>query len=407
MHRLVLLTVLLLLSHTSWAEQAGPSAETFAELTKALQLALNDLHAEQGFPGATAAVAFKDGRLIKLATGKADLEQGVAMTPDHRMPGGSTGKTYAAAVAVILEKEGLWDLDDRLADHVGDEPWFHDIPNQDTITLRQLLRHRSGVENWYDQPAFHEQIAERAARGEAIDSFDRKELIAYVYGLEPLFEPGKGFRYTDVGYILVGEAIEAATGRDYFDVLHEKILFPLGLRLTEKSVKHVANVAQGYAPTPSPLVPGITHMLNEEGDSKIDPELEFTGGGLVNNSGDMARWILALHSGGAISKQAAIDIQAKPDFPTEQENQSGNYYGLGVFVTQQAAGYTTYGHGGYFPGYRSAMQYVPKYGFSTAVQLNTEDGTWSGPPKEGEPERPSAEAVQLRMQAIVIAALNR
>ena len=396
--------VLVLLSTALTAFSGELNDAAFVELTKNLQTKLDSLRKEQGFPGATAAVAFENGRLIKLATGMANVEKGIAMTPDHRMPGGSTGKSYAAAVAVILEQEGLWDLDDKVEKYVGDRPWFHDIANQDRITLRQLLQHRSGLQNWYDQPRFHSMVAEKVKIGKAIDDFSRQELIEFIHGVPQLFEPGEGYRYTDVGFILIGEAIEAVTGQNYFDVLESRALDPLGLNLTGKSQQYNSGSAQGYSPNTSPLVPGVTHMIDDNGYLKFDPELEFTGGGLVNNSGDMARWVIALYTGRAVSKEAAAAIVSPPLHLTEKEKSSGNYYGLGVFVENQPSGIVTYGHGGWFPGYRSEMHYLPDHDFSIAVQLNTELGTWGEkPPGPGE-MRPSADLVQQYLQEIVLQA---
>ncbi len=396
--------LVLLLVPPAWPATLGDAE--FADLAKDLQLTLNQLQAEQGFPGATAAVALGDGRLIKIATGMADVERGIAMTPDHRLMGGSTGKTYVAAVAVILELDGVWDLDDKLSRYLGDRPWYKDIANKDTMTLRNLLRHRSGVENYYDLPRFHELVAEMAKKGRGIDEFSREKLIRFVVGLPPLFEAGKGYRYTDIGYILIGEAIEAVTGEDYFEVLENRLLHPLGLNLTGRSKRRMAGITQGYAPDTGPLVPGITRMLADNGELKFDPALEFTGGGLVNNSGDMARWLVALYSGRAISIDAVRDITAPPDHPTDRENESGNYYGLGVFVRTHANGPTTWGHGGYFPGYRSAMQYLPEHQFAGAVQLNTEAGVWASEPAAPGEKRPNAERALARLQTVVLQALE-
>ena len=128
----------------------------------------------------------------------------------------------------------------------------------------------------------------------------------------------------------------------------------------------------------------------------------------------MARWVQALYTGRAISKRATEQILAPPEFPTEEEKASGNYYGLGVFVTDHPSGGKAWGHGGYFPGYRSEMQYLPDYGFSTAVQLNTEAGTWTKPESEngnsGEGQKvvrySNASVARERLQAVVIAALE-
>ena len=377
----------------------------FADLGKALQIRLDGMREELGFPGATAAVLLEDGRMVKLATGMADVEKGIAMTPDHRVPGGSTGKTYAAAVALVLEEEGVWDLDDKAATYLGDKPWWGDLANRDSMTLRQLLRHRAGVENYYDLPRFHELIAGMVEQGQNIGDLVREDIIRFIAGMPPLFEPGKGFRYTDVGYILVGEAIEAATGENYFDLLRNRLLDPLGLNLTAPTRLYMSGIAQGYAPSPSPLVPGVTHVVADNGELEFDPEVEFTGGGLVNNVGDMARWVMALYTGRAVSPAAAEAIVEPPPHLTEREKESGNYYGLAVFVQQQPWGVTTWGHGGYFPGYRSEMQYLPEHGFSIAVQINTEFDVWAPPPNVEEP-RPYVDAVNEALQKTVLEALN-
>jgi hypothetical protein len=73
--------VLVLLSTALTAFSGELNDAAFVELTKNLQTKLDSLRKEQGFPGATAAVAFENGRLIKLATGMANVEKGIAMTP--------------------------------------------------------------------------------------------------------------------------------------------------------------------------------------------------------------------------------------------------------------------------------------------------------------------------------------
>ena len=125
----------------------------------------------------------------------------------------------------------------------------------------------------------------------------------------------------------------------------------------------------------------------------------------MNNVGDMVRWVTALYTGRAISPAAGQAIVEPPPHLTEQEKGSGNYYGLAVFVQQQPWGVTTWGHGGYFPGYRSEMQYLPEHGFSIAVQINTEIDVWAPPPNVEEP-RPFVDTVNEALQKTVLQALN-
>ena len=53
-----------------------------------------------------------------------------------------------------------------------------------------------------------------------------EELIGFALDRKPLFEVGQGFKYTDSGYLVLGRLIESATGRTYYELLHERILGP-------------------------------------------------------------------------------------------------------------------------------------------------------------------------------------
>jgi D-alanyl-D-alanine carboxypeptidase len=377
-----------------------------APLMSELQRALDESREELGFPGATAAVSLADGRLIKLASGFADLDRGIAITPDHRMPGGSTGKSWAAALAVLLADEGYWSLDDQAAQYLGDKPYWPGIANGDRITLKQLLRHSSGLQNYYDQPAFHRIVSQLHKGSGNIGALSRDALIRFIDGAPALFKPGTGYRYTDLGYLLVGEAIEAVTGRDYFSVLEEKVLEPLGLLLTGPTAPLIAGIAQGHIAIPGPLLPGVTRTVNAQGRLAFDPRLEFTGGGLATNPGDMARWLRALYRGDVVSGEGAEALLEAPPYHSVGDDMKGNYYGLGVFVKAHPSGGQSWGHGGYLMGYRSEMQYLPEHDVAVAVQVNTTDGFWQAPAEpDGDwsiVDNTAAPKLRLRLQEVVV-----
>jgi D-alanyl-D-alanine carboxypeptidase len=67
------------------------------------------------------------------------------MKPADRMLAGSVGKTFAAATALQLIKEGKIKLDDKIEKYLGGEPWFARLPNAKEITVRQLMNHTSGL----------------------------------------------------------------------------------------------------------------------------------------------------------------------------------------------------------------------------------------------------------------------
>lgn len=94
-------------------------------------------------------VAFRNGTSFGLGTGFADTALDARLRPDDLLLAGSVGKTYVAAVALQLEREGRMRLEEPIATYLGREPWFSRLPNGAAITVRMLMNHTSGL----DEPA--------------------------------------------------------------------------------------------------------------------------------------------------------------------------------------------------------------------------------------------------------------
>lgn len=359
---------------------AAPLSDSqYAALVARFQAAVDAERARDSVPGITAAFVLPDGRMTKVASGFADVERKIPMNPDSRMLSGSTGKTLAAAVALRLSQQRVWSLDDKLSRYLGGRPWFRRLPNADALTIRMLLQHRSGLENYYDNPRFFEWYrAKLEENPRYVPGFDA--LIEFVCDRPPLFAAGQGFSYTDIGYLLVGLALESATGRAYYDLAREFYLDPLGLTLTAPAnTRSIPGLAQGYANGRNALFLGPT-MLDGEGLLTYDPSIEFTAGGFATNAGDLARWAFALYGGRALAAAALREMVAVPAGAV-----SGRYYGLGSAVFPAEDGLPlAYGHDGYIPGYRSSLRFYPAAGIAVALQVNTEDGFWEQG-KEGVP----------------------
>lgn len=354
------------------AVEAAPLSESqYAALVARFQSAVDAERARYAVPGITAAFVLPEGRMAKVASGYADVERKIPMTPDSRMLAGSTGKTQAAAVALKLSQQGIWSLDDKVSKYLGSRPWFQRLPNAEALTIRLLLQHRSGLENYYNNPRFFDWYRARLAEDPSyVPGFDT--LIEFVCDQPPLFAPGQGFNYSDVGYLIVGLAMESATGRAYYDLVRESFLDPLSLTLTAPSnTRTLPGLTQGYANGRNPLLLGPS-MVGEGGRLTYDPSIEFTAGGFVSNSGDLARWAFALYGGKALDSTALAQMLAVPTGTA-----TARYYGLGAGVFPAADGLPlAYGHDGYIPGYRSSMRYYPAAEIAIALQTNTEDGYW-------------------------------
>lgn len=341
---------------------------TGVDLRDAFQMTLDSLQKAYGLPGATAAYVWTDGTKGIAAAGFADIEAGTPMTPESRMLAASIGKMFVGAIAVSLAQQGVLDLDVPISRWLGDRLWFVRLPNHDKITLRHLLTHRSGLPNHVYMDEFAEE-ANRRWQGLNIP-FPPDSLVAFVLDKPPLFDVGEGWAYTDTGFILAGIIIEEATGRNYYELLEQRFLKPLQLGLTSPSnSRTLPGLASGYVAENAFGFPRKT--TTPEGNMVWHPGIEWTGGGLVSTSEDLAHWGSALFSGKALP-EAALDMllnsspidSASPDI----------HYGMGVAIYQDSPYGTVYGHGGWIPGYTSSLRYYKDHGVAIAFQVNTDIG---------------------------------
>ena len=178
---------------------------------------LDELRRKAGFPGATVGFVLPDGSLGEVVVGFADRGKQRALQVSDRLLSGSIGKTYVAAVALQLADEGHLDLDAKLRDWLGGEPWYDALPNGTDVTLRQLMCHRSGIPEHVLLEEFWD-----ATRSDPDRQFAPHELVAFILGDDPLFDPGERFTYTDTNFVLLTMAMEEALGQTWYEMLRER-----------------------------------------------------------------------------------------------------------------------------------------------------------------------------------------
>jgi D-alanyl-D-alanine carboxypeptidase len=329
-------------------------------LPERLQEKLNAWHAAGKFPGATVGVALADGKSFGLAVGYSNLSARRAMTADDLLLQGSVGKTYVAAVALQLIHEGKIGLDDKIEKWLGREKWFARLPNSRDITVRMLMNHTSGLVRY----EFKEQFAIDLTR-QPDKVWRPEELIAYLLDTSAPFAAGKGWDYSDTNYIVLGIIIERATNSTYYEELRRRILTPLNLRQTfPVDGRVVHGLSQGYAGTNNPF--GNSDAMIVDGRMVINPQFEWTGGGIASTSADLARWAKLLYEGRAF--HPSLMKEMLDGVPAQLGPEAK--YGLGVIIRPTALG-ITYGHSGFFPGYLTEVMYFPQSRISIAVQVNT------------------------------------
>jgi D-alanyl-D-alanine carboxypeptidase len=352
-------------------------AQDTASLRARLQTRLDALLAGSNTPGASAAVVLPSGEIVAVASGFADTVSKERMTPAGRLPSGSTGKTFVAAIILQLVDEGRSQLDAPISTWFGKDAWFARLANHSDITVRMLLNHTSGIPDHVTQPAFVHAV---------LDAPDRvwkpEECVAYILDHPPQSRAGAEFHYTDTNYILLGMIIERIKHDTYYGELQRRLLGPLKLTdIVPNDRRRVPGVVQGYsgglerswlayghetadAPPPAGSAAAANAML-DHGAFVVNPQFEWTGGGVSTTPTDLARWAKAAYEGRAFPARLLKEaVACAPSGPHQA------CYGLGVGVRNSPLG-VRYGHGGFFPGYSTSMAYFPDHHVAVVIQTNT------------------------------------
>jgi D-alanyl-D-alanine carboxypeptidase len=339
-----------------------------ARLQQQLTEKLHDLFKQTNAPGVSAGIASPDGKVISVVDGWADRETKKAMTSETLMIQGSVGKTYVAAIAMQLIHDKKLNLEEKVSTYLGKEPWFKQLPNAKDITVKMLMNHTSGIMRYELDPKFTDDLTRQPTK-----VWMPAERISYVLGKKPPFAAGKGWDYSDTNYIVLGMIIEKMTGKSMEELIKTRLLEPLGLKQTMSSDRlTIPGLAQGYAGSQNPFG-GKELMLNVDGSMIVNPQFEWTGGGMASTTADLARWAKLMYEGKYEGK--AFDASMLPvmleGVPAPMLGREAKY-GLGVILRPTPLG-KTYGHSGFFPGYMTEVMYWPDAKVAVAVQVNTSE----------------------------------
>ena len=376
----VVAALLLAVTINAAAQQAVTATGTNV-LKKELQAKLDEWHKAGKFPGATLGVVLPDGESFGLAVGYSDRDAKTPMKANDRMLAGSTGKTFAAATAMQLVKEGKINLDDRIEKYLGKEPWFSRLPNAKDITIRQLMNHTSGLVRYEFKETFT-----KALTLDPMKVWTPEERLAFLFDEKPPFEAGKGWEYSDTNYIVLGMIMERVMGKTFYDEARRRFIkkFKLDNTIAQEGPV-IKGLVQGYAGANNPF--GLKDAMIENGKFVINPQLEWTGGGWASTGEDLARWAKIIYEGKAYDPSLlsqTLDGVAAPMLGRDTK------YGLATIIRNTPAG-ISYGHSGFFPGYVTDMMYFPDKKIAVAVQVNTSaQGVFGGKP----PARFLAEVAQ-------------
>jgi CubicO group peptidase (beta-lactamase class C family) len=301
------------------------------------------------------------------------LPGGVPMTKETVSHMYSVTKTFTSALVLELAREGAFSLEDPVSKYIPFLPYVN-AALDGSVTIRQLMAHESGWSDYQDEPMIAFAVAAMPDK-----VFTPYEVLSFVHQVAPKGGPR---RYASTNYITLGAIIENATGKPVEIHYRERFLTPLGLNSIYLSVREPGRPGELLASPHDNFYP-LNDIFAYLGSPYHFPyeftnvsglpftaihSMAFTGGGLVGNAADMAKWGNALYGGRATSdatRQAIIEsIDDVPD-------PDGDYLGYGIYANSRVS--TTdyfYGHQGRAPGYRSVMWYQPDRKMTISILTN-------------------------------------
>lgn len=318
--RRIVLSGIILLSVFILASFNNLYGQTFDKAR--LDSLLEYLYGKNKFMG-TVTLLHDGERVYNKSFGYADSEKGIKSTTDTRYRIGSISKTFTAVMFFQFMEEGKISLDTKLSEY------FPDVPNAEKITMDLLLSHRSGIHNFTNTIDTSFYLYPKT----------KQEMVDMIKSHKSEFEPDSKSEYSNANFVLLGYILEKITGKEYADMLQERICKKAGLKNTYYGKPANLKDNECYSYT----------LINDKWvrEKETDMSIPHGAGALVSTPNDLTQYIEALFSGKLISKNSLDEmIKVKEK------------YGRGSFPMNfyERKGY---GHTGGIDGFVSALTYYP------------------------------------------------
>jgi CubicO group peptidase (beta-lactamase class C family) len=327
-------------------------------------------HAGWKVPGVAYGVVLGDRLIHSRGLGTLRVGEDAIPTAQSVFRIASMTKSFTAATILSLRDEGRLRLDDAIVEHVPEMAGVR-LPTMDSpqITIRHLLTMSAGLPT--DDPWGDRQ------QGLDIDAFRR--LLSG--GLSFVWAPGTHFEYSNTGYGILGRLITNVAGREYRDVVRERILEPLGMTST-------AYDADGF--DPERLARGYLWRNDRYSDEPSDAYGALASmGGVFSTVEDLATWVSGFidavparddpdttHPLRRATRREMQQPMVPTDFWISQRSADAEVdvevmgYGYGLFIVDNARYGRIVSHSGGYPGFGSNMRWHPASGLGVIALTN-------------------------------------
>ncbi len=292
-----------------------------------LEAATDSVFAQVKPPGMIALISAEGESDYLIRRGVSDRVSGAPMNEANYFRIASNTKTFTGAAVLILVDEGQINLDTPIASYLPQ----YQIPNGERISVRMLGNMTSGLFDYlYDEEFLRPFLA-----GAYSLTYTPDQMLVAAFRHPSNFEPGTSYEYCNTNIVLLGLLMEQVTGKPARQIIHDKVILPMGLSHT-------------YWPDSGELPNPYTHGYTEsEGGEILDasnwnPSVAYTAGALVSTLADMKQWARAVAEGRLLSEAAKA----------ERFKWINNHYG---FCVMKAGDWV--GHPGTIWGYNSHVFY--------------------------------------------------
>ena len=347
-------------------------------------------------PGVSVAVVDRDGVRYAEGFGARDLAGNRPATPGTLYGVGSVTKSVTALAIAQLAEAGMLGFDDPVSDHLdvdlGSDP-------DDPIRLRHLLSHASGLPSLATSEVL---IGRRLRRDtDTLPLSTNADFRAHVEGAvgtgaavgspvngdERVGAPGERFAYSNEGYVLLGDVIEACTGRPYDRYIAEHVLDPLDLdratfddatfAMDDDHATMYLREDRGSGPAASHVRGGSAGDTGGRDDlmaaSVPVRELSRPAGGLFASVEGLGRYARMLLNDGSLDGRTVVSQESVATLVEGRVDTPGGPYGFG-WRTRESCGRELVGHSGSIAVSTAYVGFSPEAGLGIAVAANAAPG---------------------------------
>lgn len=320
-----------------------------ADVEKRLDTALTDAMTKAGASAGIAGVWAPWAGSWTAASGTTTLKGATPVTAGMTFRAGQLTMPMSCTVLLSLVDDGVVKLDDPVSQ------WLPGLVGVTGVTLRELCQNTSGIGDYTGQ--LRSRILNNPAR-----SWPPLELASDGIATARTGNPGEKYTPSQTNGILLGMALQNATGTSWQQLYKQRIFDPLGMDATvlpdAATLTPPGRHPVGYAAAPDASGTTVCNPMRDV--TRLSPTVGWTAAGVVSNLDDLRAFSQALATGSLLSS-ASADAQAQ----AVPAGASWQRYGLGMQLVgplRGAAGDT--------PGYLSAMYTDPNSGLTIVVALN-------------------------------------